>query len=202
MLESANDAAEALAEGIAGSESRFVAAMNERAKQLGLDDTSYANPIGLDDPLNYSTARDLASLTFDSDAAAALRSRGRHPLRPARVRRPPAHGRQPQPADRRLPVRERGQDGPHLAGRLRAGRVGAGAQRRPGDLGGDGRAERGGARRRHPQAAALGSQPLPPRARARPPARARSRRHRISRRAGRASYPNGGPSSHCATGRT
>ncbi len=65
MLESANDAAEALAEGIAGSENRFVAAMNERAKQLGLDDTSYANPIGLDDPLNYSTARDLASLTFD-----------------------------------------------------------------------------------------------------------------------------------------
>jgi serine-type D-Ala-D-Ala carboxypeptidase (penicillin-binding protein 5/6) len=65
MLESANDAAEALAEGIAGSESRFVAAMNERAKQLGLDDTSYANPIGLDDPLNYSTARDLAARTFD-----------------------------------------------------------------------------------------------------------------------------------------
>jgi serine-type D-Ala-D-Ala carboxypeptidase (penicillin-binding protein 5/6) len=65
MLESANDAAEALAEGIAGSETRFVAAMNERAEQLGLDDTSYANPIGLDDPLNYSTARDLASLTFD-----------------------------------------------------------------------------------------------------------------------------------------
>jgi serine-type D-Ala-D-Ala carboxypeptidase (penicillin-binding protein 5/6) len=65
MLESANDAAEALAEGIAGSETRFVAAMNERAEQLGLDDTSYANPIGLDHPLNYSTARDLAALTFD-----------------------------------------------------------------------------------------------------------------------------------------
>jgi serine-type D-Ala-D-Ala carboxypeptidase (penicillin-binding protein 5/6) len=65
MLESANDAAVALAEGIAGSRARFVAAMNERAQQLGLDDTSYANPIGLDDPLNYSTARDLASLTFD-----------------------------------------------------------------------------------------------------------------------------------------
>jgi D-alanyl-D-alanine carboxypeptidase (penicillin-binding protein 5/6) len=65
MLESANDAAVALAEGIAGSRARFVAAMNERAKQLGLDDTSYANPIGLDDPFNYSTARDLAALTFD-----------------------------------------------------------------------------------------------------------------------------------------
>jgi D-alanyl-D-alanine carboxypeptidase (penicillin-binding protein 5/6) len=65
MLESANDAAEALAEGIAGSRASFVAEMNERAEQLGLEDTSYANPIGLDDPLNYSTARDLASLTFD-----------------------------------------------------------------------------------------------------------------------------------------
>jgi len=65
MLESANDAAETLAEGIAGSRARFVAAMNERARQLGLDDTSYANPIGLDDPLNYSSARDLAALAFD-----------------------------------------------------------------------------------------------------------------------------------------
>jgi D-alanyl-D-alanine carboxypeptidase (penicillin-binding protein 5/6) len=65
MLESANDAAETLAEGISGSRAAFVAAMNERARELGLDDTSYANPIGLDDPRNYSTARDLAKLTFD-----------------------------------------------------------------------------------------------------------------------------------------
>jgi D-alanyl-D-alanine carboxypeptidase (penicillin-binding protein 5/6) len=36
--------------------------MNERADELGLDDTSYANPIGLDDPLNYSSARDLSVL--------------------------------------------------------------------------------------------------------------------------------------------
>ncbi|MBA3263706.1 MAG: D-alanyl-D-alanine carboxypeptidase [Thermoleophilaceae bacterium] len=64
MLESANDAAETLAEGIAGSRAGFVAEMNTRAAQLGLDDTSYANPIGLDDPSNYSTARDLAALTF------------------------------------------------------------------------------------------------------------------------------------------
>jgi len=65
MLESANDAAETLAEGIAGSRQAFVAAMNERAAELGLDDTSYANPIGFDDPLNYSTAGDLATLAFD-----------------------------------------------------------------------------------------------------------------------------------------
>jgi D-alanyl-D-alanine carboxypeptidase (penicillin-binding protein 5/6) len=62
MLESANDAAATLADGIAGSRSDFVAAMNARADALGLDDTSYANPIGLDDPLNYSTAADLSEL--------------------------------------------------------------------------------------------------------------------------------------------
>jgi serine-type D-Ala-D-Ala carboxypeptidase (penicillin-binding protein 5/6) len=64
MLESANDAAVTLAEGIAGSSSAFVGDMNRRAEELGLEDTSFANPIGLDDPANYSTARDLASLAF------------------------------------------------------------------------------------------------------------------------------------------
>jgi D-alanyl-D-alanine carboxypeptidase (penicillin-binding protein 5/6) len=38
--------------------------MNRRAKALGLRDTSFANPIGLDDPLNYSSARDLAKLAI------------------------------------------------------------------------------------------------------------------------------------------
>jgi serine-type D-Ala-D-Ala carboxypeptidase (penicillin-binding protein 5/6) len=63
LLESANDAAAALAEGVAGSVDAFVEDMNERAGELGLEDTSYANPIGFDDPLNYSTASDLATLT-------------------------------------------------------------------------------------------------------------------------------------------
>ena len=62
LLESANDAAVTLAEGIAGSRSRFVSLMNRRAAELGLARTSYANPIGLDDPNNQSTARDLARL--------------------------------------------------------------------------------------------------------------------------------------------
>jgi D-alanyl-D-alanine carboxypeptidase (penicillin-binding protein 5/6) len=62
LLESANDAAATLAEGVAGSREEFVPQMNERARELGLDGTSYANPIGFDDPLNYSTARDLADL--------------------------------------------------------------------------------------------------------------------------------------------
>ena len=63
LLESANDAAATLAAGVSGSRTAFVEAMNARAGELGLNDTSYANPIGLDDPANYSTARDLASLT-------------------------------------------------------------------------------------------------------------------------------------------
>jgi D-alanyl-D-alanine carboxypeptidase (penicillin-binding protein 5/6) len=63
LLESANDAAATIAENLSGSREAFVAEMNVRAQELGLDDTSYANPIGLDDPANYSTARDLATLT-------------------------------------------------------------------------------------------------------------------------------------------
>ena len=63
LLESANDAAATLAEGVSGSVDEFVADMNERAAELGLEDTSYENPIGFDDPLNYSTPSDLATLT-------------------------------------------------------------------------------------------------------------------------------------------
>ena len=62
LLESANDAAVALAENISGSREAFVEEMNGRAAELGLDHTSYANPIGLDEEGNYSTARDLATL--------------------------------------------------------------------------------------------------------------------------------------------
>ena len=63
LLESANDAAATLAEGVSGSVDEFVADMNERAAELGLEDTSYANPIGFDDPGQYTTASDLATLT-------------------------------------------------------------------------------------------------------------------------------------------
>ncbi len=62
LLESANDAAVDLAENISGSRQAFVGEMNDRAAELGLDHTHYANPIGLDDPGNYSSARDLATL--------------------------------------------------------------------------------------------------------------------------------------------
>jgi D-alanyl-D-alanine carboxypeptidase (penicillin-binding protein 5/6) len=62
LLPSASDAAETLAVGVAGSAPAFVGRMNEAAQRLGLTDTSYANPIGLDDPDNYSSAHDLVTL--------------------------------------------------------------------------------------------------------------------------------------------
>lgn len=62
LVESANDAAVTLAEGVAGSRRAFVRAMNRRARQLDLTNTHYANPIGLDEDGNHSTARDLVRL--------------------------------------------------------------------------------------------------------------------------------------------
>jgi D-alanyl-D-alanine carboxypeptidase (penicillin-binding protein 5/6) len=63
ILRSGNDAAYDLARAAAGSEDRFVVQMNHYAAALGLSDTHYANPIGLDERGNYSSARDLATLT-------------------------------------------------------------------------------------------------------------------------------------------
>jgi serine-type D-Ala-D-Ala carboxypeptidase (penicillin-binding protein 5/6) len=62
LAESGNDAAMTLAEGVAGSERRFVRLMNRRARGLGLRNTRYRNPIGLDEPGAYSSARDLVTL--------------------------------------------------------------------------------------------------------------------------------------------
>jgi D-alanyl-D-alanine carboxypeptidase (penicillin-binding protein 5/6) len=63
ILRSGNDAAYDLALAAAGSERAFVAQMNRYAAALGLSDTHYANPIGLDQRGNHSSARDLAALT-------------------------------------------------------------------------------------------------------------------------------------------
>ena len=62
MLQSGNDAALALAICDAGSEAAFVTRMNAQARALGLENTHYANPHGLDQEGNYSSARDLALL--------------------------------------------------------------------------------------------------------------------------------------------
>lgn len=62
LVPSANDAATALAIFHSGSRSAFVEAMNARTRELGLRDTSYANPEGLDDPSQWSTPQDLTWL--------------------------------------------------------------------------------------------------------------------------------------------
>jgi D-alanyl-D-alanine carboxypeptidase (penicillin-binding protein 5/6) len=62
MLESANDAAVTLAEHVAGSRTAFVRRMNRRARELEFGNTHFSNPIGLDEPGNYSSAQDLARL--------------------------------------------------------------------------------------------------------------------------------------------
>ncbi|HEV7808102.1 MAG TPA: D-alanyl-D-alanine carboxypeptidase family protein [Solirubrobacteraceae bacterium] len=62
LLPSANDAAAAIAAGTIGSTQAFVAEMNRRALALGLGDTHYTTPVGLDTLGNYSSARDLAKL--------------------------------------------------------------------------------------------------------------------------------------------
>jgi serine-type D-Ala-D-Ala carboxypeptidase (penicillin-binding protein 5/6) len=64
LVYSGNDAAMALASGVGGSERGFVRLMNKRAKQLGLTETHYENPIGLDAPGNYSSAHDLVQLAL------------------------------------------------------------------------------------------------------------------------------------------
>ncbi len=60
LLQSGNDAASTLAVAVAGSERAFVSLMNEKAAALGLKDTHFANPHGLDAEGHYTTARELA----------------------------------------------------------------------------------------------------------------------------------------------
>lgn len=62
LLSSGNDAALAVAGFCAGDVEAFVAEMNRKAARLGMDHTHFANPNGLDDPLHYSTAYDMALL--------------------------------------------------------------------------------------------------------------------------------------------
>ncbi len=62
LVGSGNDAAITLAHAVAGSEDAFVELMNRRAERLGLSDTAFVNPHGLDEPGHASTARDLVRL--------------------------------------------------------------------------------------------------------------------------------------------
>jgi D-alanyl-D-alanine carboxypeptidase (penicillin-binding protein 5/6) len=62
IIQSANDACIAIAEGMSGSEGAFADLMNEEAKKLGLTGSLFTNATGLPDPKQYVTARDLAKL--------------------------------------------------------------------------------------------------------------------------------------------
>src|SRR5262249_39134957 len=64
IIESGNDACLVLAEGLAGSESAFVDLMNQKAQEIGLKDSHFANVDGLPNPDHWMTARDLATLAM------------------------------------------------------------------------------------------------------------------------------------------
>tara|TARA_B100001093_G_C26779449_1_gene993927 strand:- start:47 stop:1198 length:1152 start_codon:yes stop_codon:yes gene_type:complete len=63
IVASGNDACLAIAEGIAGSEENFAEIMNEKASELGMTNTNFANSSGINDPENYSTVRDIALMS-------------------------------------------------------------------------------------------------------------------------------------------
>ncbi|MDD5085297.1 MAG: peptidoglycan-binding protein [Candidatus Omnitrophica bacterium] len=65
LMESANDAAVALAEGTAGSNAAFARLMNEEARRVGARDTHFANPHGLPGGEQYTTAYDLALIVHE-----------------------------------------------------------------------------------------------------------------------------------------
>lgn len=62
LVRSGNDASMAVAEHVGGSVEGFVSMMNEKARELGLEHTAFANPHGLDESGHYTTANDLATL--------------------------------------------------------------------------------------------------------------------------------------------
>ena len=75
LLRSGNDAAMAVAGFCCGSTDAFVDRMNTKARELGMENTHFANPSGLDDEGHYSTARDMALLArafLENDALARI----------------------------------------------------------------------------------------------------------------------------------
>jgi len=62
LVPSSNDAAFAFADHMAASDKNLVSMMNQKAAELGLKDTNFVNPAGLDDPKHYSSAYDVAKI--------------------------------------------------------------------------------------------------------------------------------------------
>ena len=63
IVASGNDACIALAEGIAGTEEEFAILMTSKAKEIGMENTNFANASGINDPENYSTVRDILKMS-------------------------------------------------------------------------------------------------------------------------------------------
>ena len=63
IIISGNDACVALAEGISGSEDKFVVLMNEKAEEIGMNNTNFSNSSGIGDSNNYSTVRDILKMS-------------------------------------------------------------------------------------------------------------------------------------------
>ena len=63
IVASGNDACIAIAEGIAGTEENFADMMNEKASEIGMTNTNFANSSGINNPDNYSTVRDIAIMS-------------------------------------------------------------------------------------------------------------------------------------------
>ena len=63
IIVSGNDACVALAEGLSGTEKDFVILMNEKADEIGLENTHFSNSSGISDPNNYSTVRDILKMS-------------------------------------------------------------------------------------------------------------------------------------------
>lgn len=81
LLESGNDAANSVALAIGGSFEGFAQMMNEKAAQIGMLNTSFVTPSGLDDENHYTTAYDMALLTayaLDNEDFAAICSQSSH----------------------------------------------------------------------------------------------------------------------------
>lgn len=84
LMSSFGDAAYLAADYYEGGNDAFVAKMNAKAKELGLENTNYANPIGLHDEMNYTTVRDIYKLTtyaLENELFAEVCSTARYTLK-------------------------------------------------------------------------------------------------------------------------
>ena len=118
LLRSANSAAVVLAEACSGSVEAFAEEMNKKAAELGMDDTHFVNPNGLDTNGHQSTAADMAVLARYAMQNAKFRDdRGHQGVHAAAAGPLVARVREHQPASRQVRLGDRHQDRSHPEGR-------------------------------------------------------------------------------------